>query len=237
MPSPNDKEAPRWGFVEVVIGIFAAAFVSQALPSTYITLTGSTPTAFSTRLLGILGVWMAFLGVPWLASRYRGSGRLALDFGLRFQLPRDALYGLALGVFAQLVLVQLIYLPLRILNPELYDKVDDVAKEVTNFGPDWQLAVIAIGVVAIAPLVEEVFFRGLTQRAFARRFGPRVTVVSSGVVFALVHWQGLQFPALLGFGLFLAVIAQRTGRLGINIFAHAGFNGVTVIQLLFLRYM
>ena len=41
----------------------------------------------------------------------------------------------------------------------------------------------------------------------------------------------LQLPALILFGVVLGVLAERTGRLGPGIVAHATFNAVTVISL------
>jgi membrane protease YdiL (CAAX protease family) len=79
--------------------------------------------------------------------------------------------------------------------------------------------------------VEELFFRGLVQRAVARRFGRVAAIGASAVLFGLAHFELLQLPALILFGVVLAVLADRTGRLGPGIVAHAAFNAVTVLTL------
>ena len=61
---------------------------------------------------------------------------------------------------------------------------------------------------------------------------PRVALVVSALVFGAVHLQVLQFPALVAIGLVCGWLAQRDGRLGRAIWAHLGFNGVTVLMLL-----
>jgi len=99
--------------------------------------------------------------------------------------------------------------------------------------------VLAPFLVLGAPFVEELFFRGLVLRSLARRFGPVIGVVGSSVLFGLVHFQtgmGAASDAALmcaigAFGLLLAYLAVRTGRLGPGLVAHATFNAITVIAL------
>jgi membrane protease YdiL (CAAX protease family) len=46
-----------------------------------------------------------------------------------------------------------------------------------------------------------------------------------------MHLQALQFAGLFAFGVVLAVLALRTGRLAAPIVAHMAFNAVTVVVL------
>ena len=89
-----------------------------------------------------------------------------------------------------------------------------------------------LAVVIGAPIVEEVFFRGLALRAFEARMRPRIALVVSAVVFGFAHLQPLQFPALVAIGLVCGWLAQRDGRLGRAVWAHLGFNAVAVTMLL-----
>jgi membrane protease YdiL (CAAX protease family) len=91
------------------------------------------------------------------------------------------------------------------------------------------LLVLIVGIGA--PIVEEIFYRGLLQRSIARRFGVWPGIVGSALVFGLSHFQALQLPALVLLGVVLAYITERTGRLGPAIFAHVAFNLITVIFL------
>ncbi len=83
-----------------------------------------------------------------------------------------------------------------------------------------------------APIVEELFFRGLVLRSLERRFGTVWAVVGSSAIFAATHFEPLQFIALFVFGLVAALLAVRTGRLGPSMFAHLAFNATTVVILL-----
>ena len=87
-------------------------------------------------------------------------------------------------------------------------------------------------VVFVAPVVEELFYRGLVLRSLEKRRWPRwAVVVGSAALFAAMHFQVLQFPGLFVFGVVLALMTLITGRLGPAIWAHAGFNGATVVLL------
>ena len=76
-------------------------------------------------------------------------------------------------------------------------------------------------VVVGAPIIEELFFRGLLMRSIQARWNDSLALVASSLFFALVHFQPLQIPGLFMFGLIAGTCAQRTGRLGMSIFAHA----------------
>jgi len=91
---------------------------------------------------------------------------------------------------------------------------------------------LVLMVVVMAPLAEELFFRGLALRALEARMGPRTALVASAVLFGVTHLQLLQLPALVMIGLVCGWLAQRDGRLGRAVWAHVGFNLVTVAFLL-----
>lgn len=233
--TPPDDPARRWGATDVVVGLVVAFFAAILLSFVYATVvggsSGSGDRALGSVVVGLVGFWAGFGGAPFVAARRRGSGSLARDFGLRFRLPGDVLRGLGIGLAGQLVLVNLIYLPLRWLDPHAVERVSDPAKEITGSGHGWGLLALAVVICIGAPVFEELFFRGLLLRSVEARLGPRWAVVVSAVVFGLVHFEPLQTPALIAFGLVLGTVAVRTRRLGPTICAHAAFNGVTVLLL------
>jgi len=67
------------------------------------------------------------------------------------------------------------------------------------------------------------------------RLGPVLSIGVTALVFALVHFEALQFLGLAGFGVVLGVLAWRTGRLGPSIVAHMTFNTVTIIAIVVSR--
>jgi membrane protease YdiL (CAAX protease family) len=177
-----------------------------------------------------LFLWLGLLGAPILAARTKGNGVVS-DFGLRVR-ALDVPLGLVIGVACQLVLVPLVSLPWILVLGKDLDQLDDAARELADKATDpFGVALLVVIVVIGAPVVEELFFRGLLQRSLLRKMGAVPAVAISSFVFALTHFQLLQFPALWAFGAVLGVLAVRTGRLGSGILAHMAFNAVTVIAL------
>ena len=87
--------------------------------------------------------------------------------------------------------------------------------------------------VIMAPIVEEVFFRGIIVRGFAANYSKLSAIVISALLFGIVHfnpWQG--FGAFLG-GLILAWIYIETESIIPCIYAHAFYNGFISILLRF----
>jgi membrane protease YdiL (CAAX protease family) len=174
-------------------------------------------------------LWLGFLGGPLYAARRKGFG-LKRDFGFTMEW-RDVPLGLVVGVATQIGVVWAIY---RVLFIFIGDQdVSAQARQLTDRAHSpLDIAVLLLIVGVGAPVFEELFFRGLSQRAITRRAGPVIGVVGSALFFAFVHGQVLQFPALLVFGLILGWMARRYGRLGPGIWAHIGFNLVTAIALI-----
>jgi membrane protease YdiL (CAAX protease family) len=184
----------------------------------------------------LLGLWIGFIGAPWLASRTQGTGHFFRDLGVRFRLID--LVGIAIGVGGQ-ILVAIMYAPFQ--------------HDIKNFnGPSQRLTgashgagfvVIAIATVLLAPAMEELFFRGLLLKALVRLFtklgaagGARIAgvilaVIVDGLLFGLAHGEWIQLAGLATFGAILAAVSYRTGRLGMNMVAHASFNLVAIIAI------
>ena len=88
-----------------------------------------------------------------------------------------------------------------------------------------------IGAGVIAPVAEELFFRGILQNAlvsFTHRRGAAITL--SSVAFGVVHAsQPDTIAALVFFGMLLGYAYERTGALTVPIAVHAAFNLKTLV--------
>lgn len=229
--------APTWGLAPAFAGIGLAFVGAITFSSLYASAAGIEPGAATTLgqvLASLGGIWAGFLGTAVWVSKRRGSGSLVDDFGLRFVLPRDAVKGVALGLFCQFFVIRLVYLPLELLAPERLDGLSEPAEALTGLGQGLGLLPLAIGICVVAPFVEELFFRGLVLPAFGRYLRPPFAVVASALLFGVAHFQPLQSLGLTAFGVFLALSALRCRRLGEAVFAHAAFNATTVMSLLLL---
>jgi membrane protease YdiL (CAAX protease family) len=143
-----------------------------------------------------------------------------VTYGLQFRAVDG--WGFPLGALIQLVFVWLLYRLLDLLI-NVHD-VDKPARQLTDRANGWGVVILILIVGVGAPFFEELFFRGLIMRAMQSYFDDTLALVGSSIVFAAVHFELLQFPALLMFGLVPGYCAQRTGRLGMSIGAHIGFT-------------
>jgi membrane protease YdiL (CAAX protease family) len=98
--------------------------------------------------------------------------------------------------------------------------------------------VLALTIVLLAPLTEELLFRGALLRSLLRRVTPTAAVLVSAVVFGLVHALGdpsigtmIALPAIILLGVVSGYQAARTGNLTRSILLHVGFNLLSVVFL------
>jgi len=96
--------------------------------------------------------------------------------------------------------------------------------------PGYEL--LALHAVLVAPLLEEIVFRGSLFPALRARMGARGAALATAALFGAVHVVPGTIAPLAAFGFFLAWSVERTGSLVVPVVAHAAFNGFTVCVLL-----
>ena len=238
-PPPADRglappEAPpRWGIPDAAGGFLAGLVGAGLTSSLWVLLSGSSAFSLGSVIAGLIGLWTAYLGVCWWAARSKGSGSLVDDFGLRFE-ARDVGRGAVWGLLSSVVLVRLVYVvldALGVVSESSLERLSEPAERLRDVAVGWRFAVLSLFIGIGAPIVEELFFRGLVNRALIRRLGPWPGIVIGGVFFGVAHGQALQLPALAVFGVVLGWLAWRSGRLGPGIVAHLFFNGITLVAL------
>jgi len=95
---------------------------------------------------------------------------------------------------------------------------------------------MAVFGLTLAPLVEELFFRGFLYPALARSWGVAVGVLVTAALFALIHTSQLAHawaPLLLLFfvGVVLTVLRARTRSVATTFLVHVGYNGTLFLML------
>lgn len=222
------------GVVSVAwIGAYIAALPLQSLVLSLAGHGGESSNQWPTSVtaLSALSLWLAFLVAAVVVSRRYGSGRFADDLRLSFR-PVD-LVGLPLGAAVQIALVPALYWPLRAGWPDTFssDRLSERAQDLWDRA-DGRWIVVLVLVVAIgAPLVEEIVYRGLIQQALQSRINDVLAVAVAAAFFAFVHLQAIEFPGLFVFGLVVGACFLRTGRLGMGILAHVGFNAIGLLMV------
>jgi len=86
---------------------------------------------------------------------------------------------------------------------------------------------LAYACIALAlPLAEEILFRGYFFEALKKRMPDTLVVITTAFGFALVHFQGLYFAPLFGFGLVQGWVRMKTGSLRLPVLLHVLNNGL-----------
>lgn len=227
----------RWGhgafwlawFVSLVAGVIGGLIAAVAMG---LDLASNDPAILVASLVAQAA---GAVGAVAAISAIRGQGSLRADFGFELR-GRDAPWllvgaGLQLGVAIALT-------PLTLLEP---DRAQSVVESFEETSSGIALVTFAFAVVVLAPISEELLFRGVLLRAFLRRTSPGAAVLWSSAIFASVHvlldptvGSALALPALMLLGLVSADQAVRTQSLSRSMLLHAGFNLLTAVQILTL---
>lgn len=145
-------------------------------------------------------------------------------------LGRNLAIGTGLGVLAVLASTLVVSLLVALTGSEA------VPEQVLSGGlmeTPIELALAVIAAVVLAPIAEELLFRGLLHRSLRRGLRIIPATALSSVLFAVVHVdvafsQPLALVGLTLVGVILAVAYERTGSLIVPIVIHAVHNAVTI---------
>lgn len=223
--------SPRWSIYDFIL-IWAGGLVGTAVFLIIGEVAGNEDWVI---VLALAGQYVGSLGVFWILTRRKS----AADIGLTLS-GRDYLY-VPLGVVLQIGLAMLLLPLTTLLFPDgrpQQEIADIIAAADTLF---LQVSLVGAAVV-LAPVTEEIMYRGVLLKVLERR-GKRFALILSSVIFAAVHITGIDTDELwrsaiviLGpiflLGLVLGIVTQKTGRLGPAIFLHSGWNLLSAFILM-----
>lgn len=233
-PSSGPTEGstfPRWPAWYGPVGFLAATFASVVVAGVVI---GGAAVVLGTDLedpdvaVNVVGVLAQDLilvataiGFAWITTRPR-----LWHFGLRRARFWPALGWAALGMFAFYVFAG-IYSALVGIDEE-QTTLQDLGASESAFG----LVSAAVLVVVLAPIVEELFFRGFFYRSLRTSLPSWAAAPIVGIVFGIVHaFTGVEaVPILIFLGTVLCLVYERTGTLYAPIAMHA-FNNMLGFSL------
>ncbi|MEM8922215.1 MAG: type II CAAX endopeptidase family protein [Actinomycetota bacterium] len=227
-----EERESTWGVLDAGVVLVGTQFVSivWAVLMIGILWQGEYPDPLTPAALVVLsvGLWGGYGLGSALTAQQRGNGP-GVEYGALLRW-RDVPPGLVLGVGTQFALI-----PLYDLIGRFYERDPGTTAEELIGAIDTPLdyLLIVFAVVVMAPLVEEVFFRGLLLQSLDRRWGAVVGVAVSSVLFAAVHLEWVLMPGLTLFGVISALAVLKTGRLGVSWIMHAAFNLTTVLLIAF----
>lgn len=215
----------RWGLgaflvVEVaylaVSGTFAIIAARAHPPVWLVLLAIAVPTVLAATLAVLI-------------ARTRGNGARN-DFRLRWSW-RELWIGAAFGFGGLFVTLPAAALYLSIVGSDTTSAVGEVFEGVRAA---WPLAVaVFVTVVLIAPICEEIVYRGLLWGALEQRWGRVVAITVSTVVFALAHFEPMRAPLLLVVAIPIAMARLYTDGLLAGVAAHQVTNLLPGLVLMF----
>ena len=197
--TPFAKLHVQWMVLWVVIGPFGIVLVTR--------------TSFATARTVFYAVITLWIALQWRKFRDHSFNPLALGSGTAVQ--RGALLGLCMA--PAVGALHVIYLLLTHAIPPLRSFQSAQAS-----ASQWTIAWIII--VIVAPIVEELLFRGIILNRWRFLFGPRTGFWLTAVLFALFH--GRSFFLVLPLAVLLGHLYLRSGDLWSAIAAHAVNNAI-----------
>ena len=87
----------------------------------------------------------------------------------------------------------------------------------------------------LAPLFEEIIFRGVLLPILSRDLGIVIGITISAFIFALAHLSISEIPPLFILGIGLGIVRLTSGRLFSSVIMHSLWNGLTFLNLFLLR--
>lgn len=219
-----------FGFVAALACAWWLRAPAEVLAFDVVTRTGALSALVGTAA-GNLGV----LGVALLLYRWRGVG--ARGAGL-VPLPVTRIAAIATATAVPLLFMSMIHEVafFHLFGREPRSNVEPILKALLDASASPVVfAGLVLTVAVIAPVAEEIIYRGLLYRAFRDRAGVPVALLLSGFVFAIAHLEQDHLLALWFIGVVLAWVTERSGSLIPAMAAHGLYNGLSLGLYLFTR--
>lgn len=244
-PGPGAPEGfptiATWSWYEA-LGVYLLAFVLAGL-ATLPLIELMEPEADLTNIVLTTVAALVIIGVLvlWLSRYHRGwieVLRLPEPGTWRREVGSGVLFGIGLYPVMVLVVGGLLTVLLQTISGEPVEAPEQVGDHLPAVGT----ALTVVYAIVIAPIGEELFFRGVLFRALRDRHGFWVGAVGSSIGFGLIHFipgsaidAALLMTVMFFTGLALCFIYERRRTIVAPIAAHVTFNVIGIVLILGLR--
>lgn len=217
------------------VGLLLAGFILMSIILSAVQMLSGGRECPVSQLATVLLFSASQLLILQLIGRERKRGWVR-DFGM--DPGKLKLLPLALGIYLSTIFglgfVTMIYH--KILEQSFGMEVDmqAVVVQITSSQSWLKVGYILLAVV-VAPLYEEMIFRGVLFAYLLRRGGLALAMVAVSLLFALLHFHIPSMAPLFLLSVVLCLTYWRTGSLWVNIGVHALFNGATITFLLVMN--
>lgn len=213
-PAPVERAlpGPDWPWWYGPVALVAGVIAGGVLGAIVITIAGISIESPAATVVGTLIADAFVVGAAVLFASLVAFPRIR-DFGLR-----PTAFWPAVGWTALAILVFFVFSAVyeALLNPDVEQTVsEDLGADRGIFG----LVVAGVVVTCVAPVAEEIFFRGFLYRAIRSRMPMIAAALAAGLLFGAVHWDFstskmlLVVPPLALLGTLLCLLYERTGSL------------------------
>jgi len=178
----------------------------------------------------------ALIFVNFFLKEHQTSWKEAFGFGN--QWPQAIMLGIIVaGIFLPLGWgLQWVSAKIMVHLPRLHLKPEEQqAVQTLQLASAWlsRLALAAVTIL-LAPVAEEVLFRGILYPWIKQAGFPRLALWGSALLFAAVHANMMTFVPLTVLALALTLLYEKTGNLLAPITTHAVFNGMNFVALYYV---
>jgi membrane protease YdiL (CAAX protease family) len=234
LPESPQRE-PFWGWADffLVLGLLVSMLGLLFLVAGASTLvfpslkTDQSPLLLPLQLAFYAAIYFTFL----IAFRFRYNKPVFTSLGWRRTVSDKTLVLIGLGGLILSPVVSGIATLAH--TPEVHiEALDQLQKQPVI------LAIFGVMAVTIAPLFEEMLFRGFMQPLFCRSLGVVPGIVLTGVLFGALHgpeyqmvWQYVAAISLVGIA--LGIVRYRTSSIIPSTVMHACYNAVAAVSIFF----
>ncbi|NLW16998.1 MAG: CPBP family intramembrane metalloprotease [Firmicutes bacterium] len=175
---------------------------------------------------------IASLGFLWLYKHFGFWPSLA-EFGLTREKFKSSLKsGILAGLASQAINISISLLIVLALGASraMWARTE---REIPLYF--WGWAVFSISAVIIGPLVEELIFRGVIFEFTKYKYGRRMAIGYTTLIFAIMHgFNPVTLGQSLVSGIVFALVYEREGNLAAPVIGHSVHNLITL--LLFVAF-
>lgn len=234
----NHPYRPKWSFDDiffVLVALFALMYASQVLSGSikHAILSLNLEKNTLKNVLLFLGTFIQaiiLIGSVLALTRRKGAG--VRDLGLNFHnAGRNIVTGLIGGVGLGAAIWLMGVLLSLIMGPPPPQSVEKLLTGIKS-GKDLIFPFLSVSI--LAPISEELYFRGMTYPVARARFGRMAGMILSGIFFGSLHLDLYRLLPISCGGVILAYLYDSTGSLLTPIIAHSVWNTFMLLSLFFV---
>lgn len=229
------EESPKWGFFDLIIIYVGSLLLSSSLSwwmgrgGEAARLPGSGFGDFYYFVMAYLMQVLITLVLIIVIAFWRGAG--LKDLGIRWSTAVNWWkYGVLGGILAALFIL-LAGTLIQLINPHLPPQGFEVMLRAHRNTQDY-LILLLLGSF-LAPLSEELFYRGMIYPVFRFHLGRSWGMAAAGAVFGLAHWDLWRALPLAAGGALLCYIYEKSGSILVSTLSHGIWNGLLTIIVYF----